>query len=391
MKPVSGFKPLRRWLVHAAGRHPQLRDQVLEANLRRLSIVCAVGLPVSLAHVLIFWSNVPVHTAAEMLWRRGIMDAHTALSAVMLVFLAAAYAVRRYGLRSAWLRPLQYAPMAMIVLAGGAIAGIDQLVTPNITPFLVACILLAVVFLMHPLAALTVYALTYVLFYLAIGALQTEPLIVLSNRVNGITAVGLGFSLSFMLWTAFLRRSEQQARIESQQRKLEQLASVDPLTGLLNRRGFEEAVATELARLRRGGSRSCLLLMDMDHFKRINDEFGHPGGDDVLRSLATLLQDNLRRYDVLARWGGEEFIMLFPDTSLDQGLEITEKLRGTIAETVFELDCGAVSTTATFGLAPLSATDSDGFIDSYTEADRALYTAKQGGRNRVETGARLAS
>ncbi|MBA1148614.1 GGDEF domain-containing protein [Ectothiorhodospiraceae bacterium WFHF3C12] len=372
------------WLRDVIRPRPELRDGMLTANLRRLAIICAVGIPVSAAHVVLFWLDAPRATPAQADWRLGIIVAHCAMAALEAVFLIAAYRMLRRPRGRLGPYVAQFSAIAAVVFFGAAITAVDQLVTPNMTPFLVAAILVAVVFIMHPLPALTVYTGAFVLFYWAVGLVRTDEAVVLSNRVNGLTAVALGFSLAMMLWTSYLRRAQQQLHIADQQARLQALATVDPLTGVLNRRRFEEAVATEVARLGRSHDESCLLLMDMDHFKAINDRFGHPVGDQVLRFVAALLQQNLRRYDVLARWGGEEFIMLFPGTSLAAGREIAEKLRRAIEHADFDAGGEPVGLSASFGLVALGTTGPGAFAETYARADKALYAAKDQGRNRVE-------
>ena len=165
---------------------------------------------------------------------------------------------------------------------------------------------------------------------------------------------------------------------------LRRIASTDALTGLLNRRRFTEIAEREFARSRRRGHPLTLVLGDIDFFKRINDSHGHAAGDHVLQSVARLLQGALRDYDCIARWGGEEFIMLLPDTDASKAKTIVERLRETIAGSHPSFEGALIQLTMTLGIAQFASDDNWHAI--VARADEALYRGKTGGRNRVEIG-----
>ena len=165
---------------------------------------------------------------------------------------------------------------------------------------------------------------------------------------------------------------------------LRRIASTDALTGLLNRRRFAEIAEHELARSRRSGHPLTLVLGDIDHFKRINDRHGHAAGDHVLQSVANLLQGGLRDYDSVARWGGEEFVVLLPDTDASTARAVVERLRETIAESHPSFEGALITVTMTLGVAQFAADENWHAI--VARADQALYRGKAAGRNRVEMG-----
>jgi diguanylate cyclase (GGDEF)-like protein len=166
--------------------------------------------------------------------------------------------------------------------------------------------------------------------------------------------------------------------------RIEELAQLDELTGAYNRRYIMKCLGGEIAKVQRGAY-SSVALIDLDHFKRINDRFGHPAGDDVLRSFAISIFANIRMVDKLGRYGGEEFLLVLPDTNTEQALQIVERLRGNIAD----LDWSAISSdlalTLSAGLSEIAANDTP--EDLLARADRALYRAKDAGRNRVHAAA----
>lgn len=168
------------------------------------------------------------------------------------------------------------------------------------------------------------------------------------------------------------------------QEQLRRLSLTDPLTGLRNRRDFEDQVERELSRARRRESPTALLLMDLDWFKTINDRFGHPAGDDVLVKVAHLINGVTRAEDMAARLGGEEFALLMPGTDRSEALAGAERLRNGIAAAEHrgaELDVFTITISIGVAVCPSGQTSAKDF---YRLADRALMRAKKKGRNRVE-------
>ncbi len=169
-------------------------------------------------------------------------------------------------------------------------------------------------------------------------------------------------------------------------RKLEELATVDELTKVFNRRMVLELGQREILAARRHGRPLSLVMMDIDHFKHFNDTYGHQAGDKVLAAVADACRGNLRATDVFGRYGGEEFIALFPDTGPDTAVEIADTLRLIIAGKVIEYEGKALSLTASFGVTGMARVTSQTLDELLKRADRALYLAKERGRNRVESG-----
>ena len=169
----------------------------------------------------------------------------------------------------------------------------------------------------------------------------------------------------------------QQDRLIDANARLEALASLDSLTGLKNRRAFEERMHEEISRARRRQEPFALLLLDIDHFKNFNDSYGHPRGDDVLKSVSRVLSRSVRDADFIARYGGEEFTIILPDTDREGAKLMGERLRAAIEETSWDARPITVSVGAAAWVDGASAED---LID---QADRALYRSKQAGRNIV--------
>jgi len=159
------------------------------------------------------------------------------------------------------------------------------------------------------------------------------------------------------------------------------LATIDELTSLANRRYMNEVLHAEERRQGCTGQRICIALLDIDFFKRINDSYGHDGGDAVLRTFAAAARTDLRAGDVLARWGGEEFLLMLPDTDLREAKKILARMAERVgAIRVTDLD---VELRVTFSGGVVERRDCEPFADTITRADKAMYEAKMGGRDMV--------
>jgi len=161
--------------------------------------------------------------------------------------------------------------------------------------------------------------------------------------------------------------------------ELTKLSMTDQLTGLHNRRYFDEQFQLEYQKFLRSSHKFCLIMVDIDYFKSINDEYGHQVGDNVLKGFSRLLKSRLRTTDTLSRWGGEEFIIMLPETSISNGAIIAEKMRVAISENEFEI---VGKLTASLGVAEVN-TDVESNKEAIINVDNALYEAKRNGRNRV--------
>ena len=189
-------------------------------------------------------------------------------------------------------------------------------------------------------------------------------------------------------WTA--ARLLAASRVVAMQRDLERLATTDALTGSLNRRRFMERGDEEFGRSRRYERPLSVVMLDIDHFKRVNDTHGHATGDEAIRSTVRACKESLRTSDIIGRLGGEEFAVVMPETPPVNAYAVAQRLRQAVAAMPVRLESGGEMTvTVSLGLSWLNATDT-GIEPLLARADAALYRAKHAGRNRVEVEPRIA-
>jgi two-component system cell cycle response regulator len=166
--------------------------------------------------------------------------------------------------------------------------------------------------------------------------------------------------------------------------RLEALAHTDSLTHLLNRRALTIRLVAELERVRRYNSPLTMLMIDLDHFKLVNDTYGHLVGDEVLRGIATILQRSVRSVDMVARYGGEEFVVVLPETTEQGAVAFAERMRERVEEHKFEAArAHPARVTVSIGVSSFPAPHVESAEDLFARADAALYRAKEEGRNRV--------
>jgi diguanylate cyclase len=205
---------------------------------------------------------------------------------------------------------------------------------------------------------------------------QIEPQLMLSGQVARLASAPLLFVFPIMVGLTAYQLSR---RVWQQNRELAALSRTDGLTRLPNHTAWLEAVEREFARSKREGGSMAVLMLDLDHFKAINDKHGHPAGDEVLRGVAEVLQEALRLHDVPGRYGGEEFGVLLPGSDAAAAEAIAERIRRKVEWASF---AGELKVTASVGCAALDANDV--FPAAVVaRADRALYAAKAAGRNRA--------
>ena len=372
---------IKRKIIKKFYDNNSILDESARINIRRIFYLSIIAIPLRIIDICLFSFKENYDTLVLKTWSQGIIISHFILLILMVGFFLTTLKLKNRTESNTAMFVLQYIVVVVIMASGIAIVTFDQLVTTNITPFILVCIISGAIFLIRPLISFVMYVTSYVAYYYSISLTITEQQVLLSNRVNGITAIGIGFLLSIIIWHYNYTNITQKRRIEIQQKQLEQLAYYDSLTGLPNRRFLENLIKREFSLMKRHGYETVIIILDIDDFKNINDTYGHLVGDNVLKQLADLLRNNVRESDTVSRFGGEEFIILMPKTSLEGGYVFAERLRKIIMEERFTVGSLTLRITSSFGISSLHDINNQALED----ADKALYLAKKSGKNRVET------
>lgn len=387
---------IRRWRVQAEvlrREYDQVQGDATLDTLRRFLVVVWVAIPLHTGLAAWFYRyRAPVDRPAMQVWADGVALLQLALVAALLVFtVLARRAVRAAeGNNSAGL--VVQALFCCAYLAFGAAASIlDVGVGNGIATFLIICIGVAVLSLMRPLFSAAVFGLAFGVFW---GILRNAPVdatLLASYLIQALSTLLMAQLISVMMWHQYSRRvllsrklGLAHSALLAKQQELETLAERDTLTGLYNRRKFMQLAEQELARAARVPGELSLLMVDLDHFKHINDRYGHPAGDAALEQVAAKLLHGVRGTDLVARMGGEEFIVLMPSTGRAGAVAAAEKLRHALGERPLDLLGQLVPVTASIGVTGLKANQRASIDALYAAADVALYAAKKNGRDRVE-------
>jgi len=228
---------------------------------------------------------------------------------------------------------------------------------------------------------------------LRVNAAESRLLMVNCSLVGGVDEAQHGVLVTLDDMSVLEKKNQElasavrelrlsQVDINAKNRELEVLATRDPMTGLFNRRVLMENLEREYLKASRENTPLSCIMVDIDHFKRVNDTFGHAVGDEVIQAVAGTLSYVCREYDTVGRYGGEEFLMLMPGLSAIEAVDVAERIRHAVLELATHESIGVSELSASFGVADLSRRATSG-PDMVEQADQALYAAKQGGRNRT--------
>lgn len=386
------FHDLRVLLAKWRAEDAQVADAADLANIARIRWFAPVGAFFSLLSAAVFaysfFANMAAGTSA---WRWGwgslLLELLMGLGLIGVAWIAH----RQPATGRTW--SMRYLPECIAVLSMAyAVAFIysEQWAKSSITSYIYMCLLLAVTLLLRPGFTLGLYGLSLLAFGWVVNQNASSPHEWLSNCMDGLTTCIMGCSVSIYLWrrtaSFYLQHmalEQAHKELQDKQRELQRLTRTDGLTGLFNRKTFAELTQQELQRAQRQSSATAILVMDLDYFKKVNDTYGHPAGDAVLKHAANMASSAVRSTDLVARLGGEEFIVLLPATTVEAARRLAEKIRAKIEAHPAQWKDQAIPITVSIGSAGTSAAEKLDFDALYHSADKALYLAKQRGRNRV--------
>ena len=232
---------------------------------------------------------------------------------------------------------------------------------------------------------LAIVAITFVAEFLisqALIYLGVEQLSTLALFVNAaVLALVIAPPIYWLVLNPIHKEYEKRLKAEGEAEEMSRMAITDSLTRIMNRRGITVGLLDAMAQAERYRTPLTVAMADIDHFKEVNDTHGHKAGDRVLKDVAAILSDALRMPDKVGRYGGEEFLMILPHTSLTQGRKIADRIRASVSKWDFDLGAKKIRLTISIGLCQFkSGEDLEQFL---SHADKALYEAKKGGRNLV--------
>ena len=360
-------------------------------NVRRLRWLLPLFLLLVLVLLAVFALDRTGDAPQRMAWQQAVMTVFGVTVAWLVMMALAVWRVASRTRPDTAVRVLQFvAPLGFLIFTA-VLTVFDQWVTSNISPFMLGCISVSLLFLLPPATAVTVLLTSYLVFFVGLGLTQPDPSLLLSNRVNGFGAALLALVISLGTWSRNIQFNLLQRELtvrnetlEMQQAELVWLATRDAMTGLFNRGEFMRLAEKELLRTRRHGGNTSIFVIDLDFFKAINDSHGHPAGDKVLVHVANQLRDATRSTDLVARIGGEEFVVLLPQTDIDAAVVLAQKLRRQLRDSPARISSDLqVSITASFGVACMPGKNMGSLAALYAAADNALYEAKREGRDRV--------
>jgi len=376
--------------------NPAIIIEIRRYNIQRILFMAYLLAPLHIVHIIIFWvalaGEANTFNAVVYQWRIYIIATHAVMLFILLPAAFAAWRIRKAKLEENFFSCLLPALVSLAYLLFGAtLAVIDQLVISSVSPYLIANLAVALTIILHPYISILIYPFVFTCFFIALPLTQHSSELLTSITVNAGSSAVFGLGLAILIWRSTALGIFQQSMIEKQKEELEKknlqlkhLATTDMMTGLYNRTRFTEIVETEIERIKRTGEDSCLIILDLDHFKVVNDLYGHPNGDTVLKLIAGVIKGQLRSTDILCRFGGEEFAVLLPDTSINGACQAAEKIRKAIEGCTFTGKLEKVKITASLGITLLGNRGAKSFETAYQQADKALYTAKDKGRNRIE-------
>ena len=390
------------WAKSTAHEYSRVQGEATMETLRRFRSAAVFLLVLHVGLAIWFSTYVAAPDRPQMkLWADSLSQAQILSALMVAVFAVLSHLLLRSSTRASYKAiVLQIVMCSAYIFVGLSLTLIDLKAGAGAgtATFMMISILIGVVSLMRPGISIPMYAVSYLVFLQMMAGSGFN-----SNNLPGLMIFGLAAPLlaalaSIIIWHQYaknvvLRRqlSRTNGILMERHKEMEYQAEHDALTGLYNRREFMRLAEMELERAMKMASHTCVIMVDVDHFKSINDNYGHPTGDEVLLKLSGILKSGVRTNDVVARMGGEEFIILLSNTPPQGAVALAEKLRKALYSNPMMIDDIAIPMTASFGVSGYAEKQQGSIELLYAAADKALYNAKNSGRNRVEYSAPIIS
>ena len=393
MNPDAEPPGLFAWLRHTLRERQGLQVEATFTTLRRFRAMLPLIVPLHLGLAVWFAAyEAPAGRPLLQVWATDQWFLHMAMFGVVLAAGACAHLLLSRDKQCPVLGIVMQAAVVCVYFVYAMLAALaDIRIGTGLSVFAMVMVGIAAMSLMGPIFSALVFVAGAGFFALLILSADLEPWLLSSLYLQIFCSMLISMALSVLVWMQFtsntiLNRALNLTNQELQhkQQELEFLAGHDTLTGLYNRREFLRRTEVELARVTRVPASVALLMLDLDHFKRINDEHGHPVGDEVLRQVAGVLNAAVRVTDIVGRMGGEEFIVLLPNTTPAGAQLAAQKLLEAFRAQPIVAAGMQLPLTVSVGATALPPHQRATVNALYLAADQALYLAKENGRNRIE-------
>lgn len=376
------------WLHKLSDDYRSVQGEATLESLQRFRWFMLLVIPLHLAFAWQFGHyQAPVGHPELVEWAHSISLAHEVMLFTVVVLGALIeWSMRQQSPGNAVAYGLQLAIAGAYLMLGAVLTLADVKVGAGagVATYLLTSIIISVMSLLRPEVSIPLFVGVFLFFNHALMQLGLSPAQMTSIRLLTLSAPVLSSMASFTIWHQYVKATLLQRQLSARNAELLYLAQHDVLTGLYNRRHLTQEADAELARAGRANLPTSMLIADIDFFKKINDRYGHPAGDEVLQQVAILFMAGVRVTDVVARLGGEEFMVLMPNTGRSGALALAQKLRASVEQQALHIRGHNIPVTLSAGVSELVPGQIGSFETLYGAADKALYAAKALGRNRVE-------
>lgn len=356
-------------------------------NIIRMKVILIIYTLVELLFIL--FNDIPylLNKSSNIVWSDSrYLILHILLLLVSIIGfisikVSLKYDFNKFNVTYNWVVPI----LAILLLSLIAIVnGLDEIKSGYISSVFIANLIIfsSTLIFKFPLN-LALYSIPFATYMGGLALFQNNKQLLMANSINGFIFFLASIVISTIIYNYHYDSITKNIVLKETNLKLNYLSFHDPLTGLLNRRSFGTQVEEKIKIVNETKELAALILIDIDHFKNINDQYGHPVGDLVLQEVSHVFMKYIKTSDLATRWGGEEFIIFAVRTSLDEIYELSENIRSAIQNTQIHADKTKIQITVSLGVSILNNNFLNSFSTSYKTADEALYQAKNQGRNQV--------
>lgn len=356
-------------------------------NFARMKLLLIIFIIIEILFIL--FNDIPylINPSSNVIWNDSkyfilhSLNVLVSFIGIILIKRLTKYSENKFRLMNKLLIPI----LTTLILSSMAIINaLDQAKPGNVSSVFIANLIIfsAVIMLRFPLN-LAVYSIPFLAYLSGLVIFQNDTHLLSTNIINGFIFFLAIILISTEIYNSNYEKITQNIILKETNSKLNYISSHDPLTELLNRRSFSNQVSEKMRIIGEFKKIATLILIDVDHFKHVNDKFGHPVGDMVLKEVSNIIIKHIKATDLATRWGGEEFLIFLFQTSINEAYALAENIRLEIQNKVTEADKFQIQITASFGISLLKDNFSNSFDTSFKAADVALYKAKNQGRNQI--------